>query len=185
MWVTGRTSQIVMKVRRCNLTVLGISEILCIQAEQKRTDSGEMLLYSGHEEENASHIQEVALNLSKEAYNALMRWESHRCRIIKVSFKTKKEGNTMNIIQCYASTNDSNKDDKDQFYEWLQSTITIVLEKLNAKVGMENTGYEDIMGRNELEERDENNERFANLCPFNKMIIGGTIFSHKRIHKAT
>ncbi|VDP73421.1 unnamed protein product [Schistosoma mattheei] len=104
-----------------------------------------MLLYSDHEDENASHIQEVDLNLSKEAYNALIRWESHRCRIIKVSFKTKKEGNTMNIIQCYASTNDSNKDDKDQFYEWLQSTITTVLGKLNAKVGMENTGCEDIM----------------------------------------
>ncbi|CAH8650638.1 unnamed protein product [Schistosoma curassoni] len=56
---------------------------------------------------------------------------------------------------------------------------------LNAKVGTDNTGYEDIMGRHGLEERNENGERFANLCAFNKLVIGGTIFPHKRIHKTT
>ncbi|VDP76753.1 unnamed protein product [Schistosoma curassoni] len=39
---------------------------------------------------------------------------------------------------------------------------------LNAKVGMDNTGYEDIMGRHGLGERNENGERFANLrAPLN------------------
>ncbi|VDP46580.1 unnamed protein product [Schistosoma margrebowiei] len=56
---------------------------------------------------------------------------------------------------------------------------------LNDKVGIENTGYEDIMGRHGLGERNENGERFANLCAFNKLVIGDTIFPHKRIHKAT
>ncbi|VDP80336.1 unnamed protein product [Schistosoma mattheei] len=45
--------------------------------------------------------------------------------------------------------------------------------------------YEYIMGRHGLGERNENGERFANLCAFNKLVIGGTIFPHKRIHKAT
>ncbi|VDO51298.1 unnamed protein product [Schistosoma margrebowiei] len=36
-----------------------------------------------------------------------------------------------------------------------------------------------------MEERNENGERFANLCVFNKFVISGTIFPHKRIHKAT
>ncbi|VDO49321.1 unnamed protein product [Schistosoma margrebowiei] len=79
-----------------------------------------MLLYAGHEEDNAPHTQRVALMLSKVAQNALLGWESHGSRIIKASFKTKKEGITMNIIQCYASTNDINDDIKDQFYERLQ-----------------------------------------------------------------
>ncbi|VDO49936.1 unnamed protein product [Schistosoma margrebowiei] len=34
-------------------------------------------------------------------------------------------------------------------------------------------------------EMNENKERFANLCAFNKLVIGGTIFPHKHIHKAT
>ncbi|CAH8556054.1 unnamed protein product [Schistosoma curassoni] len=99
----------------------------------------------------------------------------------------------MNIIQCYAPINDSNDDIKDQFYERLQSNIekcprkdlTILMGDLNAKVGIDNTGYEDIMGRHGLGGRNENGERFANLCAFNKLVIGGTIFPHKRIHKAT
>ncbi|VDP71766.1 unnamed protein product, partial [Schistosoma curassoni] len=99
----------------------------------------------------------------------------------------------MNIIQYYALTNDSNDDIKDQFYERLQSIIekcqrkdlTILMGDLNDKVGKDNTGYEDIMGRHGLGERNENEQRFANLCAFNKLVICGTIFPHKRIHKAT
>ncbi|VDO59560.1 unnamed protein product [Schistosoma margrebowiei] len=41
------------------------------------------------------------------------------------------------------------------------------------------------MGRHGLGKRNENGERFANLCAFNKLVIGGTIFPHQRIHKTT
>ncbi|VDP31982.1 unnamed protein product [Schistosoma margrebowiei] len=51
--------------------------------------------------------------LSNEARNALVGWESHGSRIIKASFKTKKEAITMNNIQCYSPTNVSNDDIKD------------------------------------------------------------------------
>ncbi|VDP80406.1 unnamed protein product, partial [Schistosoma curassoni] len=168
---TGKTSQIATEMRRYNLAVLGISETHWTQA-------GQMLLYSGHEGENAPYTQRVALMLSKIARNALVGWESHGSRIIKASFKTKKEGITINIIQCYALTNGSKDDINDQFYERLQSTIekcprkdlTILMGDLYAKVGIDNTGYEYIMGRHGLGERNENGKRFANLCAFNKLV---------------
>ncbi|CAH8465462.1 unnamed protein product [Schistosoma haematobium] len=193
MWDTGRAFQIAAEMRRYNLEVLGISETHWTQVGQQRLTTGELLLYSGHEEENAPHTQGVALMLSKQAQNALIGWESHGPRIIKASFKTKKEGISMNIIQCYAPTNDYNEDAKDQFYNRLQSIVekcptkdlTILMGDFNAKVGTDNTGYEDIIGRHGLGERNENGERFANLCAFNKLVIGGTIFPHKRIHKTT
>ncbi|CAI2732551.1 unnamed protein product [Schistosoma spindalis] len=193
MWETGRVFQIAAEMRRYNLEVLGISETHWTQVGQQRLASGELLLYSGHEQENAPHTQGVALMLSKQAQNALIGWESHGPRIIKASFKTKKEGITMNVIQCYAPTNEYNEDAKDQFYDRLQSIVekcltkdlTILMGDLNAKVGIDNIGYEEIMGRHGLGERNENGERFANLCAFNKLVIGGTIFPHKRIHKTT
>ena len=131
--------------------------------------------------------------LSKKARTALVGWEPHGPKIIKASFKTIKKGITMNIIQCYAPTNDGNDENKDQFYDRLQSIIakcpgkdlTILMGDLNAKVGMDNTGYEDIIRRQGLGERNENGERFTNLCAFNKMVIGGTIFptnAHTRLH---
>ncbi|VDP44631.1 unnamed protein product [Schistosoma margrebowiei] len=99
----------------------------------------------------------------------------------------------MNVIRRYAPTNDYNEDFKDRLYDTLQSIIemcptkdlTILMGDFNAKVGADNTGYEDIMGQHGLGERNESGERFANLCAFNKLVIGGTIFPHKSIHKIT
>ncbi|VDO59903.1 unnamed protein product [Schistosoma margrebowiei] len=59
------------------------------------------------------------------------------------------------------------------------------MRDFNATVGTDNTGYENIMGRHGLGERNENGEKLANLYAFNKLVIGGTIFPHKRIHKTT
>ncbi|VDP30540.1 unnamed protein product [Schistosoma margrebowiei] len=193
MWDTGRAFQIAAEMRKYNLEVFGISETHWTQVGQQRLASGELLLYSGHEEENAPHTQGVALILSKQAQKAFIGWESHGPMIIKASFKTKKEGISMTVIQCYAPTNDYNEDVKDQFYNRLQSVIEkcptkdliILMGDFNAKVGTDNTGYEDIMGRHGLGERNENGERFLNLCAFNKLVIGGFIFPYKRIHKTT
>ncbi|VDO84244.1 unnamed protein product [Schistosoma margrebowiei] len=77
MWDTGRAFQIAAEMRRYNLEVLGISETHLSQVEQPRLTSGELLLYSSHEEENAPHTQGVPLMLSKQAQNALIGWESH------------------------------------------------------------------------------------------------------------
>ncbi|VDP82676.1 unnamed protein product [Schistosoma curassoni] len=68
---------------RASLVVLGTSETHWTQAGQKILDSGEMLVYSGHDEENAPYIQGVALMLSKEARKALIGWECHRPMVLK------------------------------------------------------------------------------------------------------
>jgi len=41
------------------------------------------------------------------------------------------------------------------------------------------------MGRRGLGKMNENGERFADACALNNMVIGGSVFPHKRIHKAT
>ncbi|VDP68012.1 unnamed protein product [Schistosoma curassoni] len=73
MWDTGRVFQIASEMRRYNLEVLGISETHWTHVGQQRLTSGELLFYSGHEEGNAPHTQGVALMLSKQAQNALIR----------------------------------------------------------------------------------------------------------------
>lgn len=193
MYETGKTYQVATEMKNYNLTLLGVSETRWTQSGQKRLASGEMLLYSGHEEENAPHTQGVALMLSKEAQRALIGWEAHGPRIISASFRTKKRKIKMNVIQCYAPINDSDDSDKDQFYSRLQSIvekyperdITILMGDLNAKVGADNTGYEDIMGCHGLGQMNGNGERLADLCALNNLVIGGSVYPHKNIHKAT
>ncbi|VDP74173.1 unnamed protein product [Schistosoma mattheei] len=106
-------------MRKYNLEVLGISETHWTQIGQQLLASGKLLLYFGHDEENAPHTQENALMLSKQAQNAVTRWESHGSRIIQASLKTKKEGISMNVVPCYTPINDYNEDAKDQFYKLL------------------------------------------------------------------
>ena len=193
MYETGRTFQVAAVMRTYNLTLLGISETRWTQSGQKRLASGEMLLYSGHEEENSPHTQGVALMLSKTAQRALIGWEAHGPRIITASFRTKNKRINMNIIQCYSPTNDGEEADKDQFYNRLQSIIekhperdiTILMGDLNAKIGRDNVGYEEIMGRHGLGAMNENGERLADLCAMNNLVIGGSVFPHRNIHKAT
>nr|KAG5706182.1 hypothetical protein BaRGS_019509 [Batillaria attramentaria] len=63
--------------------------------------------------------------------------------------------------------------------------MTILMGDFNAKIGSDNTDYEDTMGTHGLEQMNENGERFADFCALNQLVIGGSIFPHKRIHKTT
>ena len=63
--------------------------------------------------------------------------------------------------------------------------MNIVMGDINAKVGSYNTNHESVIGRHGLGTCNENGERLLAFCSFNEMVIGGTIFPHKDIHKAT
>ncbi|GFR60171.1 craniofacial development protein 2 [Elysia marginata] len=56
---------------------------------------------------------------------------------------------------------------------------------LNAKVGSDNTGFEEYMGKHGLGVRNQNGERFLDFCIGNNLVIGGTILKLKDIHKDT
>ena len=56
---------------------------------------------------------------------------------------------------------------------------------MNAKIGSCNISYENVMGTHGLGDVNNNGERFADLCAEHELVIGGSVFSHKRIHKAT
>ena len=121
-----------------------------------------------------------------EAQQALVGWEPVNSCIITAKFATKKMDIRLNIIQCYASTSDAEEERKDEFYQQLQvdrggaKDMTILIGDFNAKIGSDNTGYEDIMGTHGLGHMNENGECFADLCALNQLVIGGSIFPHLR-----
>ncbi len=129
--------------------------------------------------------------LSKKAKSSLMEWEPTSERIMWVRLKAKCQNFT--IIQCYAPTNDTEEEEKEMFYEKLQHTlnntpkrdIKILMGDLNAKIGDNNKNRERIMGKHGIGELNENGLKLVEFCEANELVIGGSLFPHKTIHKAT
>ena len=191
LYEAGKSTQVVKEMQRYSLHTLGISETHWIQSGQKRLSNGEQILYSGREDQR--HSEGVAFILGKAAQKSLRGWEPHGERIIMASFTTRNSNINMNIVQVYTPTNDAFDEEKDVFYSLLQEIldklprkdINILMGDVNAKVGQDNVGYEGCMGQHGLGEMNDNGERLANICAFNNLVIGGSVFPHRRIHKAT
>ena len=171
MYEAGKAAQIAAEMRNYKLTILGISEARWTGWGQKRLISGEMVLFSGHEEDDAPHTLGVAMMLSRAAQGALIGWEAHGPRILLATFRTKKRSINLDVIQCYAPTNESDEGDKEEFYNRVMTivqgrprrNIVILMGDFNAKIGNSNTGYEEVMGQQGIGEMNDNGERFADL----------------------
>ena len=127
--------------RAYNISIQGLCETRWTQSGSLPHD-----LNIGHDEENAPHTEGVALMLSHQAYNALIGWEALGPRMMHASFKTRMEKIQLNIIQCYAPTNDKDEGTKVDFYNKLQTVldkmkekdVTILMGDFNAKIGSNN-----------------------------------------------
>jgi exonuclease III len=80
-----------------------------------KTSTGEIIVYSGREDEHYSNG--VAIAMTKEASRFLSEWVPITDRIITARFWSKFIKTT--IIQLYAPTNESKDEDKGAFYEQL------------------------------------------------------------------
>ena len=113
--------------------------------------------------------------------------------MMHASFKTRVDKIQLNIIQCYAPTNDKDEGTKEDVYNKLQTVLgkmkekyfTILMGDVNATIGSNNKGYEEVMGTHGIGEMNEYGEMFAYLCSFNILITGGSVFPHRMIDKAT
>ena len=63
--------------------------------------------------------------------------------------------------------------------------LLIFTGEMNTKVGEENWDYDEVMGKHGLGQRNDNGERLCEFCDMNELVITGTLFPPKNIHKAT
>lgn len=97
------------------------------------------------------------------------------------------------VIQTYAPTNNGVDEEKAEFYNQLQETISscnrhdmiVLMGDLKAKTGSNNANREEVMGKFDAGVMNENGERLCDFCSANGLVISGTLFTHKEIHKLT
>ncbi|XP_052097284.1 craniofacial development protein 2-like [Mytilus californianus] len=176
-------------MKRFKLDILGVSECRWTDSGKFKHNSGTDIYYSGRTD--GRHQEGVAILLSKRASKSVVEWIAVNERIIKIRMETNY--GYMTVIQCYAPMNDYIDNEKENFYDKLNQMIVdtpkhdvlTIIGDFNAKVGSTNTGSEEVMGKHGLGEINNNGERLVEMCIMNNLIIGGTIFEHKNIHKAT
>ena len=129
--------------------------------------------------------------MSQQAARCLMEWTPESSRIIRARFYSKYR--KLTLIHAYSPTNDASIESKDDFYEQLEGTvqkcnkndILLITGDLNAKVGKGTPEEREVLGQHGTGDRNKNGKRLCEFCEMNGLVITGTIFPHKEIHKAT
>ena len=176
-------------MREAKLQIMGISESRWCGSGKFILSTGETIVYSGRDDD--VHQHGVAIMLNKDAAKALINWTPIDERIIRARFHSRYV--KLTLIHVYAPTNDTDEEVKDHFYEKLQAIVEktpkhdllVITGDLNAKVGSDVEGYERVMGKHGVGTRNDNGEKLCDFCGMNDLVITGTIFPHKEIHKQT
>lgn len=187
----GTLNTVESEMKRYKLEILGLSETRWNGYGEFKTQNGNTLIYSGFPDENSARRHGVGILLSPNSRKGLMDWKPISERLIMVRLRNRVRNIT--IIQCYAPTEEAAEEEKDSFYEQLTDVvrtaktqdIKIILGDFNAKVGSDNEGVELVMGKHGEGVRNDNGGRLIEFCGINELVIGGTLFPHKKCHKLT
>ena len=189
LYQTGRLAQAVKEMTNYNLTMLGVTEARWTGTGRQKLNSGEVVIWSGRQDNN--HQAGVALIIGRKYASTLLQWKPISERLMYVRLNSKQT--KLSVIVAYAPINDADEEDKDQFYSALQAVlddiprhdVMLLMGDFNAKVGSNNMNRERVMGRHGLGDLTDNGERLVGLCEENDLVVGGTLFAHKNIHKLT
>ena len=198
MYESGKCANVVKEMKNYQLEILvyprpdGLKQDKQILPRMKPSYN---CIYSGNKGQNSDHTKGVGIMMTSRADKSLIGWEPVNERMILVRFTATQPRVTLTVITCYSPKNEADEEleAKEEFYEVLQNTITNrskreilhLMGDFNAKVGNDNTGYREIMGRHGVGDMNENGQHLADFCASIRLVIGGTLFPHKKIHKTT
>ena len=186
---SGHSELLTAELSRLNISIVGLQEVRWTGCGET-TLNGYKFIWSGHD---CHRVQGVALVVHRRFVNAIVSWKQLGSRLLYVRFK--HSHGFLSIFVCYAPTDLAEEEAKDAFYQQLSAElrrvsrhdITVVLGDMNATIGPDRQGLENIIGPNPFahSETNDNGDRMVTLCSTHNLKILGTWFPHRNIHRAT
>ena len=185
LWQTGSYGILKKQLDRVQYDMVGICEVRW--TEEGETDGGRFV-WSGSKEK---HENGVGLLMSEKARKAMLGYNPVNERVLTVRFNAYPKNIT--VIVVYAPTTSHSDEEIETFYERLEDVIEkvdkndmkIVIGDWNAKIGHDNTGWEDEMGLHGLGDRNSRGERLLLFAKQYSLYVANTKFYSRYNRKWT
>ena len=168
----GKLQNVVAEAEKNNINILGIAEHRWGGQGHFSTIEGGKMIYLGKEK---SGLSGVAIYLRGKLTNALMGYNPISDRIIRVRLKGTAQNIT--IIQVYVPTSALPEEERENFYNILQTEIDntdksdqlLVMGDFNSKVGrIVDSNEKGVVGNFGLGERNDCGERLVEFAIENR-----------------
>ncbi|XP_038064803.1 craniofacial development protein 2-like [Patiria miniata] len=177
-------SELVAMLENYNIDIAGIQETRML-GQQRIKEQGWDIILSGRTDN--MHTGGVGLVLSQRASKALIEYEFIDERLLNVRFFSRHA--KLSIIVAYAPTEEAT-DEENKLDAVLAKVpshdVCTIIGDLNAKEGTAADQCLRVIGRHGAGSSANNNEtRLLELCTTHNLVIGGTLFPHRRINTTT
>ena len=111
LYQSGKCAQAAKEMDRYKIEILGLSEVRWNSSGLTSINSSHTIVYSGNTNLDDPQEKGVAFLMTRNSKKALLEWNPISSRIITARFNSRFQNTT--IIQVYAPTNNTEKDDKE------------------------------------------------------------------------
>ncbi|ESN90896.1 hypothetical protein HELRODRAFT_182479 [Helobdella robusta] len=135
---------------------------------------GGKILWSGTERE---HVYGVGMVIGEKARKALLEYNPVNERMMYARFKGYPRD--IDVVVAYAPTMDHSDAEIEAFYDQLEQTLNVLPKKdvkiitgdWNAKIGRNNIGFEEVMGKYGIGNRNNRGERLLEFAKDQKIVL--------------
>ena len=187
----GSLEALKMDLARYKLDILGVQET---RLQEQEIDLGDHKLYLSDSWLSGVKSRQggVGVAVKKSLINSIVEQVALSERICYVKFAAQRRAN-LAVVVCYAPTNEASLQEKDLFWSQLSDLVSsfkhreriCVIGDLNAEPGHQLNDTMSCRGPFGMGEENENSEKLLSFCTSHKLLVGGTWFQHRQVHRYT
>ena len=180
-----------MDLAQYKLDILGVQET---RLQEQEIDLGDHKLYLSDSWLSGVKSRQggVGVAVKKSLINSIVEQVALSERICYVKFAARRRAN-LAVFVCYAPTNEARLQEKDLFWSQLSDLVSsfkhreriCVIGDLNAEPGHQLNDTMSCRGPFGMGEENENSEKLLSFCTSHKLLVGGTWFQHRQVHRYT